>query len=428
MIVRRFQWKGIGAINRISIIILLLLPVFNHYDINGTDVRLSSFLLILSLTILFMQRLLTRTRFKIYKKDILYPVAILALWQIVITFLYLMMDRYTITISYAIFIPVILVAILYLVRDLNLGPYSIQAYITISNIIIIIFVLQILLYYLFGFFLPGKMPLLSLANEFTNIPIFGVNSIGHVSFSSVFSERAKFAQYIMPYLCLCLFGYMDIVKKNMLKAVFVTIVMCLTLSGNAVVICAIIWIVYFYLFSDEGIIHKSFYIIASVAVLYFAYMVLNNIPAFNDLFSRLFSDQSGSTYYYSKADYRIYRGLDYYINLPFCRQIFGVGFGALTSYANKFGISSQYDVAGVYAEYLSSVFQVIIYTGIVGLVLYSKYFISLFKNSQDSFKVCTIAFLALSISSSIYFDYMWLIYSLLVVCNININVARNVNT
>jgi hypothetical protein len=425
LIVRRFQSQGIRIINRIIIIVLLLLPVFNQYDFNGIEVRLSSFLLILSVIIIFMLRLLSKRRFKIYRNDILYPIVILVFWQIVITTLYLMMDTYRITIGYAIFIPIILVATLYLVRDLDLGPYIIQAYINISNIIIIFLVLQILSYYSLGLFLPGRIPILSLANEFRNIPIFGVDLIGNISFSSVFSEKAKFAQYIMPYLCLCIFGYRDIVKKNMLKAVIITIMMCLTLSGNAVVVCAIIWFMYFYLSSDKGIMHKFFYIIGGVVAIYLAFMILDNIPVFNDLFSRLFSDQSGSTYYYSKADYRIYRGLDYYINLPFCRQIFGIGFGALTSYANKFGIISQYDVVGVYAEYLSAIWQVMIYTGIVGLALYVKYFIGLHNKSQESFKVCTIAFFALSISSSIYFEYMWLVYSLLIVCNISVNDVRN---
>lgn len=427
MIVHITPGTNFGIITKVCIIVLLCLPIFNQYNIGETGIRLSSLLTVLSLVFIFIAHFLGNLRFKKYRRDALYPIAFLAIWQIFITFLYILAHLYYIPIGYALFFPCIMIAILYLLRNLNTGIYIIRAYITISNIIILFLIVQILLYYIFGFFIPGKLPLLTLTNEYSRIPIFGVNTIGNISFSSVFSERAKFVQYIMPYLCLCLFGYKDVIKKSLTKASFVTIVMCLTISGNAVVICAIIWFIYFYLSSGKSIVRKLLYVVGGLILIYFAFMILNNIPAFNDLFSRLFSDRSGSSYYYSKADYRIYRGLEYFINLPFSRQVFGIGFGALTSYANTYGIRSQFDVVEVYSEYLSAIFQVMIYTGFIGMTFYVKYFIGLYKQSSKCFKAVTISFLALSISSSIYFDYMWLIYSMLILCNISFNNARNID-
>ena len=155
------------------------------------------------------------------------------------------------------------------------------------------------------------------------------------------------------------------------------------------------------------------YLLIGAVLLGFVAFILSRIPSVMDVINRLFIDLSGSTYSYTKADYRIYRGFDYFFQLPIINKVFGIGFKSLESFTRLYGISSVFDKSFLF-EYLNSVCQALIYYGILGFCLLFHSYARLFRGCNTIGKVLIIVFLALSVSSSIFLDSTMIMYTLII--------------
>ena len=90
----------------------------------------------------------------------------------------------------------------------------------------------------------------------------------------------------------------------------------------------------------------------------------------------------------------------------------------MTQFVTKNGIVSIYDVTGNTSyEYLSAWFQTLIYGGIIEFIIYSSFLVKIYrKSTNNATKTIVFCVALLSISSSILFDYNWLLYISLALC------------
>ena len=114
-----------------------------------------------------------------------------------------------------------------------------------------------------------------------------------------------------------------------------------------------------------------------------------------------------------KNNWTIYRGFDYFFQLPIINKVFGIGFKSLESFTRLYGISSVFDKSFLF-EYLNSVCQALIYYGILGFCLLFHSYARLFRGCNTIGKVLIIVFLALSVSSSIFLDSTMIMYTLII--------------
>jgi hypothetical protein len=146
---------------------------------------------------------------------------------------------------------------------------------------------------------------------------------------------------------------------------------------------------------------------------------------YQEMFSRLFIDTSGSSYSSTKADYRIYRGFDLYLQLPLNGKIFGVGYNHMQIFANKFNIVSQYDNSWSTYEYFSTITQLLLYFGVIGVTLFYKHLSALVWKSADVVKGMIVVMVALWFSSSMFLNNYHIMYMLLIIAAFYLSKERN---
>lgn len=394
--------------NRIVIFVLAILPITSYYCFWGTNITLNTIILIglFFLNLLFTRRMSLNKTF--------FPMIFLSVWLLISTLLNSVLNGYN---NYAInaFLLIVLMSLVLLTTDFSkIGGY-VKVYEFICYLICGFLLVQFLFYYAFGIRVTGKLPGFQLLEEYRFLEsTFGVN-IGYTlaSFSSVFSERSHFALYCMPLLCIYLFGLPGKKKKSFIKSVVLSALMMMTFSGNAIIVVACLWALFIFLKLKNRSSKEKLSAIFLTALAAVAFIVLMQNDSFYQTVNRLFfynGDVSSTDN--TKAAYRIYRGFDFFRQLPFINKLFGVGYRSLTEFAGIHSISSVFDVSGETSyEYLSAFFQTLIYGGVVCFGIYIFFIIKLFLNSKNTAaKAIIFSIVLLSISSSILCDYTWLLY------------------
>ena len=263
-----------------------------------------------------------------------------------------------------------------------------------------------------------KFPFLAYASGWKFLE--GINFGMRTFPTSLFSERAHFSQYLVPYIAICLYSDQLIKKWRYHKALGVSAVVVSTISGNGIISVIIIWLMFVLLFGKIKSRNRIIVFIITVCAIIGFYYILSDIPAFNNMFSHLFSSEDTN---YAKADYRIYRGLDMFLRLPFFGKIFGVGYKHMHMYSRVYNIVSVFDKHEMVYEYFSSVSQILIYSGIVGAALCFMHMKALYRTAQKIVKGLLILQLALWFSTEMIFLNDHIMYSLIIVCVYKLSAA-----
>ncbi|MBE6771522.1 MAG: O-antigen ligase family protein [Ruminococcaceae bacterium] len=262
-----------------------------------------------------------------------------------------------------------------------------------------------------------QFPFLSFSNAYEYLkgsPNFGMNPDP----TSLFSERAHLAEYIVPYVAVCLFGKNLVKKYALFNAVVVSIVVLTTVSGTGIVVVLIEWVLFFAGLGQKKSKYRFIYMIAGGLILVAVYFILRQIPAVDTMFDRLFIDNTGNDYSSTKADYRIYRGFDLFTKLPLYGQIFGIGYNHMQLFASINGIVSEFDNENLAYEFFSTIFQIAIYSGFIGIVCAVKHIYHLFKSNSPLAKALIIIMLAMWCSSAMFLTNSHIVMVLLIVSTI----------
>lgn len=409
------------SFSKASFLIIFLLPLFRYYDVPGTSISSETVLSFLLLMCLIAAISLCRTPIvdSIELKRSRINFLIFGLWAFLITGIYEVFTSMNVTNPnsgfsvFALIQAVQVFVIIWLLLSGKIdGKDAFKIYEGIAKIVLFIFALQWLLL-LTGVQVSFKLPLheYNEASLGLNNIIFGMNTTP----TSLFSEKAHFCQYLLPYLAICLYSDRLVRKRRMIKAVVVTVAMIMTVSGNGIIAAAILWLLYFLIFGKSKRGTRIFVAILGVAIMIIVFEILQRIDVFNSMFAQLFSDNSGGGYHFVKADYRIYRGFDLFGKLPILQETFGVGYRHMKMFATQAGIVSQFDSSNAAYEYFSSVTQVLLYFGVVGFIPFVNHLRLLLKTKYSAVCGTLILFITLVFSSAMFLDCSHMLYMAIIV-------------
>lgn len=409
------------TIDTVIMVMVLITPLLKYYELPVVDVSFETFITFL---LLFMTGLLATIRKKneataeeLRASNKWY--GLFVAWMVIVTAFYELFTDINLNAAAAnynlnsLFMPLIRALILFFLLSgkIKTGT-AIGVYSFFVNLIMIIYIAQWLLV-LAGVRISFKLPFDYDASwAFLKPKTFGM----HTYPTALFSEKSHLCEYVCPYIAMCLYGK-DIVKKNRLKkAVFYSVCVVSTVSGNGIVIVALMWLMYFAFFGEfKSKRYKFLFLITGVALLVGIYYVLTLIPRFSEMFERLFVDNSGSAFENSKADYRIYRGLDIFMRMPLWAQVTGAGYAHMFLFAQKYDIVSVYDFSWKLYEYFSAVSMVLLYSGAVGMFFCFKHFYALYKAKSKTVKGLVMITAALWFSTEMLFNTTHIMYLLLII-------------
>lgn len=264
------------------------------------------------------------------------------------------------------------------------------------------FFLQEFSYYTTGVRISGLIPFLpiAIADEQWKVSLeFLYRS------SSIFSEPAHFAQFLLPLVCV------EIFKRNSIKSVvslfFMVLALVLSLSGNAVFGLILIFTSYgIYTLTREKSFKRKvlFYIFVVIGFFSLGYFIQTEKG--NDLMSRgeELSELSQTTA--ASSEYmRLLRGYDLYGEMPLHNKIFGIGdkyeFDQLIKHSRISYMFHENDT------YLNGMAGVLVHCGIVGLILLFLLFLQAWKGNNHIGKTLLSLLILLMLISSTYFNALF---------------------
>lgn len=412
---RRIKIKNI--LGYIATVCIFVIPILRYYDVIGTSISLYTFLRVI---LAFIALLLFFTSKKksvnnSLSKSKMY-FTFFCIYSLFITFFYEIFTDLSLNSinTYLMFIltELLLILLFYIKFDAK-KVFSIYSFFVWTIVIISIF--QWVLIFS-NIRIDFKLPFheYSASWDFLNGLKFGMIALP----TALFSERAHFSIYLVPYIAFTLFSKELVLRKRLLKAIIVTIAVLVSVSGNGVILVLLCWALHFLVLNNNRNLNKKIIVSAfGLLLLVFTYAILNNIPEFNQMFSVLFVNTSGTT----KADFRIYRGLDTFIQLPLMQQLFGVGFYHMSIFAEIFGIVSRYDYSWQTAtEYYSAISQVLLYFGAFGTYLFGKHLFHLYKGHSHLTKALVLIFIATCFSSEVLLDCFHIMFMIFFIISVEL--------
>lgn len=260
----------------------------------------------------------------------------------------------------------------------------------------------------FGFWflnikISGLIPFLGLYNE-------EIETISDISrllrISSVFSEPSHFALYCFPAITVLLNNFIMFKKKYIyLVIIFSAIIISTSANGLVLALLSLFLYICGKYFIRLNIKHI---IVGSLLIFVIGYAAYRS-EFVSEITYGLFVQQEDQTQ--SKSDARIYRGFDFYYNLPLTEKIFGVGWREAESYclANNQQMHAKYYIEAF--DYFNSIAGILIYSGIIGFILFIAFIKDIWKYSTNKgYHALIITILISMISSSIFMVDQWLLY------------------
>ncbi len=341
------------------------------------------------------------------------PLALYCIYTIVISvFMGVILSVNSVAINRSISSILFVLFLIYAKNDEKINKIKI-IYKYIAAFCVVFFVLQFFCFYILHkgimFQIPGFQLKENLQNAYKYLSLASAYGSTYVRFPGPFSEPSIYAEYVMPLIAFYLFGCRGVCKRSVIKAVVIAMTVLMSTSGIGIVMVAVCFTVYALIYSNN----KLIVILSVVIVIAVAIVTYSVVPEIKLTVDNLFvvGNINSSN---SKADYRLYRGIEYFSNMPILHMIFGIGLYNAEAFASHVGIINAYDRAGQAYEYFNGFSQIFIYTGIIGTVLLMIYFGAYVKFVGSNLrKTMFILYFALIIGSSALFDGIGLIYLVL---------------
>ena len=376
--------------------LLAFLPVTYIYLIPGTGMVIG---VILLLVVVFPLSLLlfNNSGYKYDKTHIYYLLFVLYLFIISLVngSIGNMVMLFLISVPFQIFIT----------SNKNLYGSFLKYYLYLSLFFSIFLIIQAVSLFIFSYPIEG---LLLAIPRVADIESSITDEILYVRLASVFAEPSHFALYVIPSVCILLWDIVSFrFRKFALLAISTAVIV--STSGNGIILLAIVYILFALYVGLRKVNYKSITIVACI--------ICVGIFIFNSEFMQgitgsLFSDDMG----YDKSEYRIKRGFMLYNDLPAFDKLIGVGWGNAEKYSreNNTQIYGKYSAEARF-DYFNSISGILIYTGMVGFVLFVLFFMSLYRKTTNyGSKVILLVIFITLFSSSIFMAEQWLLYLMLV--------------
>ncbi len=381
--------------------LIAITPFMGYYAAPVLFREFSTFNEMVLTLLLFARLLMSYNRFKISNSN--FAGVIFLVWIIMVTVISSLMP-YSKAYSFHGLIGLVTCTLIILMASNIKEVLSnfVKIYTAIALVAIAVYIVQFLMFYGFGRAISFRLPI-KLLDAYKKAFDYSSFNVYSAQFSSFFSEKAHFCQFVLPLLAIKI-NKID-GKKGIVYPILLTLVLFSTASGNGILVSAMLWGVFF--LRNGRSQKKTFKIvglmICFVVIVLFAHIILSNMsPQYLYTIRNLTSG--------GKAGYRIYRGAEAFSQLPVINMLLGIGYRQYASFSQMFGISTNYDIAGVNPEYFSSLFQLTIYFGLVGLLFAVMICTKLYLYSSKSSKMILMAYIALGISSSIFLDSMCVLY------------------
>ena len=407
-------------LDKLMVLLILLAPILRYYDVPilniGFEPLLSAIILVLGAVLLICKQNTTSPA-ELKRSRNWY--GLFLIWMVIITLIFELFTEINVNAPLAnyniraLVVPLMNAMIIYILLSGKVNTDScIKIYTFFVRLIVVIYLFQWLLV-LVGVRISFKLPFeYNEAWGYMAAKTFGMQPYP----TALFSEKSHICEYLVPYIAICLYSDSIVRKDRIKKAIFYSICVISTVSGNGIVLVALIWFMYFIFFGNfKSKNQKVLVAVCGITILIGGYLVLSTIPRFSDMFSVLFVDNSGSEFSSSKADYRIYRGIDIFLRNPIWSQITGVGYKHMFMFSQKFGIVSFYDKSRRFYEYFSAISAVALYGGAIGLFTCAKHYWALFKSKIHLVKGLIIVMIALWFSTEMLFNGTHIMYILLII-------------
>ncbi|WP_339206402.1 hypothetical protein MHH56_02550 [Paenibacillus sp. FSL K6-3182] len=300
-------------------------------------------------------------------------------------------------------------------------PYAIKIYKILCIFVSLYLVTQTICYYAFQLILPATVEGIPLYNNETYYAIdFQAVYARLFRPQSIFLEPGVFAQYLLPCLLLCLFKVNKFENNvNIKLALFISGSLILSLSAQAIILTAIIWVIWFGISLKKMNATKKiilFYMGTLGVCLFFVAVTLIE-PLREAIIGRFIEGTS-----YDSTNVRIVRGFQVYEQLGLIFQFVGVGFGNITTFVITHGITTENDLYGSNIngviqhnyEYMNAIAYVLVTGGFISFLFFFNLFYSLFKVSRGFSRMCVVILLLLSLVGGTLISTTWIVFMLFI--------------
>ena len=382
--------ERITTFQKLATFALLLYPIFQTYGVPGLNSSIAYVFTALLGTVCFLRKLSgqsTRRKIDGVPKYLL------------IYFAYAIVSR-VFTVGTLNFVPIDLILLLFFAylyfENINF-TFFYRLYRLVALVCIVFFWIQEVSYYTTGWRPSGIISGLTIIISQESTSSF-INILSYLNerSSSFFSEPAHFVQFLLPLLCLELFGP----DKNIFRAGVIAVTLLFLRSGNAVLGLAVISFVYvMQLFKGNMKMHQK--ILVLIVVIAAGYGGVRFAETEDG--QRLLSRQEEVTDSLMGSGFvRIYRGYWLYGDFNFFEKLVGVN-NKETLEAHIRRLPSWVFSYGSH-DYFNGVQYLLIHTGLIGAIIFILVYINLWKNNDLCGRSCLLTCIALSFIAGIHLN------------------------
>lgn len=342
------------VLSKIFTFLVITLPILSVYKSPVEYFDLGTFLMII-----FIPFILQKSEYRIRNdKPLIFFLSFIILSSLIlITYNSL---NFTPILRMVKFVTLISVVLLMGYQNLFYKRFALKVLKYVTNAAVIYLILQVVLYRVFGIFLPNGIPALADNDAYlANIYISATRP------SSFFLEPAHFAQYSLAYLSFCLFGKKEIKNFNgdWKNIVFIAAGIILSTSGQGLLLLGILicmWIVWKFFFVKidlKGILLLILVIVILISII----PVLFNSSVVTSTLTRLLTTDVNNG---GNAVVARLGGYQYLSYLSGINSFIGMGFGNTPDF------------------YLSGYAYIIYCTGYIGLAVFLFVLLRMLKRSE----------------------------------------------
>jgi len=273
--------------------------------------------------------------------------------------------------------------------------YLIKAFRIVALICISFFWIQEISFLLTGSRPTGIIPGLTVITTEVSTAQFKEILSQYARSTSFFSEPAHFAQFLLPLLCLELFGP----DKSIVKASVIAVTLLYLRSGNAMLGLGVIAAVYVLQLFKGGLKlrQKFFVLLVVIAAGYGGYKFMNTEDG-QELLSR--ENEVTDTELVGSGFVRLYRGYWLYADFNLFEKLVGV------NDPNVLELHIKHLPSWVFSygqkDYFNGIQYLLVHTGLIGTILFFLLYISLWKRNDICGRCCLLTCIALSFIAAIH--------------------------
>lgn len=369
-------------------VLIIAYPILSLYSVMGSPVSLSNILLVVALIGLF----LNTTRNSYHNKasnSFFLPFYVYIIMHLLLILLIKDNINYVDTIGSTLRFLLNLTPLVFFVGGYFDYKLGIKVYRTFCLISVYYALTQFILHYALGLYLPG----------YISTPVFPVINHQISEFEdnmmkswftvfrprSFFAEPAHFAEYILGYYTLCLFGECDNPKQRRKDIITVLVGIVISLSSTGILTAFALLLVFFMLKLRKGFSKQSFAIV--ITLIPVALIVLFNTSLPNYFMNR----------FEISAGYR-FRSEETLPNFTTFSVIFGESMGYKAGF------------------YMTGFLRLFAYFGILGIILFFIGILKTIKNNKSiMLRSLVVVFLILNIGTELLFQSILLPYFAIII-------------